>query len=350
MRQPKVPLDFPAGGYLTDYLWFWAILVALAAATLLYFRWRKGRKGTLLLLFATFLWTLVLGGETYYRYFFDESDSYGLMLTNFTWFRRHVLLNSKGFRDREWPVEKLPGEVRIAFVGDSFTMGWGVEEAGETFPGRVGAALEKLAPGRYDVRNYGQPGWTTGHDAELIDTLAERAGIDHVVLGYCMNDTDDLLEPGKWFNRDDAPAVPFLAPTTSFLADHLWFRWKLADLPQVKGYFVWAKEGYEDPAIFGRQTQRFRHIAETCRAANIRLDVVVFPLFNMWGTDYPLDNAHEKLAKAWADLGVKTIDLREAYKGIAGDDLVANRYDAHPNEKAHEIAAKVILERAFGVR
>lgn len=351
------PPDFPAGGYLSDYLVFWAIWLGAVAGTVLFIRRSGSGKSVLrlvtgnVLVLVSLLWTAVLAGETYYRYVYDESDSYGLMLTNFSWFRRHVHLNNATCRDDDFRSEKLPGERRVACVGDSFTMGWGVPDVNDTFPGRIEAALAARFPGKYDVQNYGQPGWTTGHESTLIDGLASGgAGVDHIILGYCLNDTDDLLEAGKWFNREHAPRVPLIPPTFSFLADHLWFHWKLADDPQVKNYFVWANEGYDDPAIFGRQTDRFRHIAETCRKARIRLDVVVFPLFNVWGDDYPLHDAHEKLAQAWSVLGVKTIDLREAYKGIPGSELVANRYDAHPNTRAHEIAAKVILEHAFGVR
>ena len=82
----------------------------------------------------------------------------------------------------------------------------------------------------------------------------------------------------------------------------------------------------------------------------MRLDVVVFPFFSQWGDGYPFDGCHDRVAEAWKDLGVAVVDLRDAYRGIPASDLVVNRFDAHPNERAHEIAAKAILERAFGVR
>src|SRR5215510_12105712 len=34
--------------------------------------------------------------------------------------------NSHGLRDREIPYERVPGKLRIAMVGDSLTVGWGV--------------------------------------------------------------------------------------------------------------------------------------------------------------------------------------------------------------------------------
>ena len=349
-------MNFPAAGYLSDYLGFWAIWLAIAGVTVYFFRRTRGRTGRLrliagnFLVFLSLLWTGVVAAETYLRYIYDATDSYALMLTNFSWFQRHVHFNSNGFRDDEFAVEKAPGTVRIACVGDSFTMGWGVRDPNDTFPGRIGIALEKRTPGRYDVRNYGVPGWTTGHELTLIDEIVKTSKIDQVILGYCLNDPDDLLPPNKWFNREAAPRITWMAPTRSFLVDRLWYHLKLANDPQVRGFFDWMKEAYDDPKIWGAQTDRFRHIANTCRRSGVRLTVVVFPLFGDWGDKYRFHTCHDRVVSAWKALGIESIDLRQAYAGIASSDLVVNRYDSHPNDRAHEIASKVILDRMFGAR
>ena len=124
----------------------------------------------------------------------------------------------------------------------------------------------------------------------------------------------------------------------------------MADDPRVKSFFDWELEAYTDPRIWSVQCERFRTIAETCRRASIRLDVVIFPFFTGWGAGYRFGPAHEALAKAWKDAGIDVIDLSDAYRGIPGEDLMVNRYDAHPNERAHEIAARVILDRVFDIR
>jgi hypothetical protein len=91
-------------------------------------------------------------------------------------------------------------------------------------------------------------------------------------------------------------------------------------------------------------------MAELCRASSVRLDVVVFPFFSQWGDGYPYDACHDRVAEAWRALGVDVVDLRDAYRGTASSDLVVNRYDAHPNERALEIAARVVVERLFAAR
>jgi lysophospholipase L1-like esterase len=348
--------DFPAGGFLGDYLAFWAVWIALVAGTFVFLRRTKGRPGAVRLVLGnalvllSMLATVVLGAETYLRYVYDETDSYLLMLTNLSWMRRHVNLNSDGFRSPEFVKERRPGVERVACVGDSFTMGWGVRDPADCFPQRVGAALEARHPGQYEVRNYGLPGMTTGHEMRMIADLVARGQTDHVILGYCLNDPDDLLPPGSGFSRDRLKKPWWAPPTASFAADFVWFRMLVARDSRLSSFFSWEKEAYADPRIFAAQADRFRRISETCRASAIRLDVVVFPFFTGWGDGYEFDFAHDHVAEAWRELGVPVVDLREAYRGIAGADLMVNRFDGHPNARAHEIAAKTIVERIFGVR
>ncbi len=352
-----IPDDFPAGGYVGDYLSFWAIWLALVAATWLFLRARGGKKGAAPLVAGNALvllalaWTAVLAAETYLRYVYDGTDTYSLMLTHKSWEKRHLRFNSTGiFRDREWAAAKPPGVVRVACVGDSFTMAQGVPNAADAWPQRIGAALEKSAPGRFEVRNYGVSGYTTGHELSVIRQIARPDAVDRVVIGYCLNDADDLLPPDRWLLADQLPRVPWVRPTWSFLADFLWFRVHTARDARMQGRFDDQKEAYDDPRIWAQQCARFREIAEFCRASSIRVDVAVFPFFSQWGERYPYDSCHEKVGAAWRELGVNAVDLRDCYRGIPASDLVVNRFDAHPNERAHEIAARVILDRAFGVR
>jgi hypothetical protein len=352
MNPPEMP---PPGGFVSRYLCYWAVWLLIVGGTWLFFRRTRGTTGVRrlvvgnLLVLAALLWTAVAVGETYVRYVYDQSDQYGLTMTNVAWYRRHMRLNSRGFRDREWPRTKAPGVEIVACIGDSFTMGHGVRDPRDAFPQRIGAALETRFPGRFDVRNLGEGGVATGQEADTVDEVRRFDAVDRIVLGYCLNDIDDLLPRGRRFERGDLPQLP-VDPDWSYLADFLWFRLKVSGDARVRDYFAWEKEAYEDPAIWGRQRDRFRRIAESCRESAIRLHVVVFPLFSQWGEGYSFDGCHDRIAEAWRSLGVDVVDLREAYRGVSGSDLVVNRFDAHPNERAHEIAADAILERAFGGR
>jgi len=367
------PQDFPAGGYPADYARFWVIWVLIVGVTWLVLRRRPGRVaaaagakgagtatgartsvGRLVLgnalVFLSLLWTVVLAGESYLRYVYDQSDSYGLTLTSFSWFRRHVYINSGGFRDREFDTAPPAGATLVACIGDSFTQGWGVEEPGDCWPQRVGAMLAEGDRGTFEVRNYGRAGENSGNAIVAVRELARAGGVGRVILGYCLNDADDLAPPGQSLDRGKVPRVPWIPPTFSFVADFLWFRLRLRDDPRVRGYFDWVAEQYADPRIMALQTERFREMKELADGGKVRLDVVVFPMFSRWGEGYPFDAAHDRVALAWKSVGVDVVDLREAYRGIPGTELVVNRFDGHPNARAHAIAARAVVERLFPKR
>jgi len=352
------PDDCPPQGYVADYVSFWAIWVVLLLAAWIFFFRLRGRAGAMrlvvgnLLVFLSALWTIVLGAETYLRFIYDRTDQYGLTMTNRAWFGRHCLLNSHGFRDREFATEKAKGVSRVGFLGDSFAFGWGIENVDDAFPGLVRSALDARSPGRYEVLDLGEPGFSTTDEANMLDNLAPSMSFDHVVLQYCLNDPDNFIPAAHTFDRETAPRLPWFRQTWSFVADYLWFHLRLRADPRVKGYFEWEKEAYEDPGIWGLQTRQFQRIVDRCRASSIRLDVAVLPFFQKWNSDgtYEFDFCHDQVAAAWKKLGVDVIDLRDAYRGIPGSELVVNRFDAHPNARVHAIAAKVILDRAFDVR
>jgi hypothetical protein len=54
----------------------------------------------------------------------------------------------------------------------------------------------------------------------------------------------------------------------------------------------------------------------------------------------PLNRAKETLSSA----GSPVIDLRDSFKGIPGEELIANSVDAHPNSRAHAVVEKVLAE------
>ena len=350
------PRDFPVGGYTSDYLAFWGVWLALLGLTTLFFRATRARKGPArlvtgnLLVFACLLWAAALAAETYLRYVYDASDSYGLTLTNYNWFGRHVRTNAQGYRDREFDAVPRAGVTRVACVGDSFTFGYGVADPADTWPQRLGAALEARAPGRYDVRNCGVVGLETGGEASLVRLMLAQGSADRVILGYCLNDAGDLLALERRFQRETTQQMTWIAPWRSYLADTLWYRLRLRADPRVVGYFDWVEEAYADPSIVAAQTERCAEIAATCRAASVPLDVVVFPFFSAWGEPYRFDAAHDTVAEIWKSVGVDVVDLRATYRGVPGSELVVNRFDAHPNERAQALAAETILARLFPAR
>lgn len=130
--------------------------------------------------------------------------------------------NGDGFRGDEWPSELTDGETRVLVLGDSTTVGFGLEED-ESIPARL--AVE-LAGGTRAVRvfNAGVAGYGPSHEERLLARLAPRAvPAIVVVIVYDGNDADDCATYAS------LPSIaPFaLEPVRSLFDRRYWQRYSV---------------------------------------------------------------------------------------------------------------------------
>jgi hypothetical protein len=97
--------------------------------------------------------------------------------------------NSKGLRDREYPLLKPAGKIRILAIGDSFTFGTGIAY-GERYTDRLESAFDDL-----EVISMAVPG--SGHDQQLMQFVHEGIAYhpDHVFVFV----TSASLDPMRYF-------------------------------------------------------------------------------------------------------------------------------------------------------
>ena len=106
----------------------------------------------------------------------------------------HIKINSDGFRDREFSVEKPNSTFRIIFLGDSFTFGIGIE-SNETFPKLLENKLNEVKNGKsYEVMNFGVPGYNTLDEIQFFKDVGLKYNPNMVVVGFIDNDIDDNVE------------------------------------------------------------------------------------------------------------------------------------------------------------
>ena len=128
----------------------------------------------------------------------EEMQLYGRMLvTDDGGYLRHparssflsqgvtLRFNSLGMRDDEPVVPKPPGTFRVLFLGDSVTLGPGVEQE-LIFPARVRA----LFAGRIDVVAAAVAGWNTLAEERFLRRHIAELAPDLIVLLYVTNDND----------------------------------------------------------------------------------------------------------------------------------------------------------------
>ena len=323
----------------------------LAAALVAFFRlFRQHRRtsrraarlvaGNLLVLL--FIGSIcLLGGEIYYRFLYDTTDSFGLTKTTKRWFARHFEKNNAGVRDSvPYRGALTPGIRRVTFLGDSFTAGHGVPNVEDRFANLVRGML----PDR-EIHIAAHPGWDTGHQIEAVeDALARGYGMDTVVLVYCLNDIADIVP--EWraiLERIYKADPPGSLVESSYLLNVWHYRLKAARDPDVSSYYKFVIDNYEGP-VWERQAGRLRRMKSDLESHGVRLLVVTFPFLHALGDENPCREIHAKLARFWEAEGVPHLDLLSTFDGMASDDLVVNRYDAHPNEAAHAMAAEAIAE------
>ena len=155
--------------------------------------------------------------------------------------RQEFVTNKSGFRDALWPQEPpAPGALRVLLLGDSTTVGFGVDE-----DGTIAAQLERtLADRDVDARvlNGGVAGYSPCHAAIVLERWIERLQPTHVVcLEYDGNDLEDCRARSE--HAGEATVEPTVEPNRPALGeDH-------ASTPDDPPHDV---DRHERSTLFGR--------------------------------------------------------------------------------------------------
>lgn len=128
--------------------------------------------------------------------------------------------NRLGFRGSDFPQEKNnKAIIRIVCMGNSCTMGWGVNDD-RTYPFRLSKILEKRCASRTEVINAGVLGYTSFQGLNQLKTRILELKPDVAVISYNWNDhlpAMRWLENGKATSFPDV-ALPKGAPSTNAAA------------------------------------------------------------------------------------------------------------------------------------
>lgn len=307
-------------------------------------RWYAIAFGNLLVLLFV-LSLLFIGGECYYRYCYDATDSFTATRTGHRWYERHFIRNNAGFRDSvDYGFDLKSGLPRISFIGDSFTAGHGIADVEQRFGNRV----RKLARGDWEVHVLAESGRDTDAELKLISDLRrQRYQWDNVVLVYCINDVNYIVSRRAAIEQESPAAARSHGPLVehSFLINTFYYRLRARFDPTASHYYEFVRSAYEDDdPVWVEQRSNLIKIEELCQALDARLSVVLFPFVHVVGAGNEYEAIHEKLAQFWASREVPCLDLLPLFEQHSAAKLTVSRYDAHPNELAHELAAQAIFE------
>lgn len=248
-------------------------------------------------------------------------------------------------REHPWTCGD-PAGLRVAVIGDSIAYGAGVLPY-DRYGDRLEALLnlnQGVAPAR--VQTWAVPGSSTIQQLRLLEDALTQAP-DLVILGICINDTEDWGRPEefKGWRRDALPRPPPRWMQSSRLLS--WLHGKKEDLRTHQAHIQYYRnlyhEAYSGRRQFEQALARFR---DACADAGVPLIAVRFPplSWDLRRDRHPLKFVHEAQAAILAQTGIPTLDLWDVFEGKEHMRLeVIPGIDGHPNEIAHRLAAETLF-------
>jgi lysophospholipase L1-like esterase len=237
--------------------------------------------------------------------------------------------NSDGMRDRSRPRLKPAGEFRVVVLGDSVTLGWGVEGSA-TYPSELERLLNLRPPHgfpqhhHYAVLNFGVGNYNTVQEVALLKHRALDFDPDLIIVGYFINDAEPTPVP---------PQSSLLVH--SYLAAFLVSRARLLS-PTYDDYRSYYRNLY-DPAKSGwkEALAAFRELGALSRERRIPALVAILPEMHQLGPDYPFHEVHQLVARELSLAGVPFVDLVSSVEPVLPpSELWVSPGDAHPNARA----------------
>jgi len=258
--------------------------------------------------------------------------------------------NAQGYRDLERRPAKTLGTRRVVALGDSFSWGTRVE-FDDAWPQRLERGLTRQRGERWEVVNLSRPGMNTVEQAEQLASEGLAYDPDLVVLGYCLNDSEDDAAAEVRRGRDWEEQARERRARGRRLVDrsalYRLMSGRLRALRENRLRIAAYRSQYapDYPGWIAGQKALGR-MAELCKEKKIPLVVMIFPLFgNPLDEAYPFPEIHAAVARAVAETGwARSLDLLPSYRGLDWRNLVVDGpNDEHPNEIAHRIAAQALI-------
>lgn len=261
-------------------------------------------------------------------------------------------INSAGFRDFEYSIDKPPDTCRIIVLGDSTTAGNGVSELNNIYTKRLEQLLNKYCKGgkRFEVLNMGVGGYNTMQEVETLKVKGLKYEPDIVLVTLCLNDFDLNADGGVYRALSSKNCIlPKDAGLNSLNAVLRVSR--LAFIIYHRLNFKLAKDWYSDwysKTILNGKTPvhaGLTLLSDLQQKNGFSAIVMILPDFSTSFNKYRCMDLHKKVFKAAEGLpGITIVDLLKSFANV-DNDLRNFSYDGcHMNENGHEVMAKIIFD------
>jgi hypothetical protein len=245
-------------------------------------------------------------------------------------FPTNVKINSFGFRDYEYSLDKSNNTFRIISLGDSNTFGHGVE-LNQSYSKVLETMLNQGNDNwKYEVFNFGVPGYNVVQKIETLKRKGLRFNPDLILVQY---EGGDIMDATRIKEIREEVRSDYLKSHKISDLNESYNLLKL-EMNAVKKYMdELNKKPFSE--VWKIVEEPLMDLANITNRANI--SVIIFA--------YPSSNEDLYLEKIASRYGWSFVDMRELYKKYKIDDLLLNKNDPHPNVFAHNLIAEKIYEK-----
>ncbi len=225
-----------------------------------------------------------------------------------------IKINSYGFRDYEYNLSKNPYVFRIAIVGDSMEFGPGVP-LNYTYPKILERILNNNCNRKFEVLNFGVPGYSIKQKVLLINHVVNKFDPDLIIVGYT---TDDIINYTR-FNIEVQKALRKSKDYNEF----------------IKKYQEFFRNEYES-----EYNNNKSYVCSTLRAILSKIKTAKkTKIMIFYRITYK--DVHELcLRKISEDLGFDFFSTKGLFE--LTENLRVHPLDAHPNIEGHKRLAEIL--------
>lgn len=243
-----------------------------------------------------------------------------------------VSSNSDGFRDKEYPLQKKD-KYRIIFLGDSLTLGWGVEKE-DIFKAILEREINKRFP--TEIINFGTGNYNTEQEVNLFLEKGLKYNPDMAVVFYFINDAEATPKKSRlWFLAHSRIITFYWSRINAFINNIIPSR-------SFKGYYAGLYQ--EDNEGWIHTKRAFLELKDVCKKKRIALRVVLLPELHDL-VNQPFKREYDFVSSFLKKNDIKCQDLTPFFKDYKDSmKLWVSQDDAHPNKETHELIAKYALD------
>ena len=236
---------------------------------------------------------------------------------------KRIRTNNHGFRGEDAELSKAPDALRIAFIGDSVTLGYGIEE-NNIFVSIFQELLTHELGRRVEALNFGIDGYSAPQIAELMRSRVSAFAPEHTVYTMCLNDFDFTTSAGEKVRY-------FQKPTSFFLVklEHLQRKIRGLDFHTHK---------------FRKNRRRvYEEISDMKKEAESHggsFELALLPIFPQSVNSfayYPHEDIHHDVEVFAKNEGITFTDILKVFRSSGGPPRAYANDIWHPNVDGHRV-------------